>query len=56
MYAGFGVKSTWIIDPASREVHVLEGDDERTLIPGERLTTLAVPGLDVEVSALFPTD
>lgn len=55
MYASFGVKSTWIIDPASREVHVLEGDDERTLLIGERLTTPAVPGLDVDVSAFFPS-
>lgn len=55
LYASFGVESVWIVDLERREVHVVEGGGDRTLLPGDRLTTPAVPGLDVDVSGLFPT-
>ena len=54
LYTNFGVESVWIVDLERLEVHVIEGGTERTLVPGQRLTTPAVPGLDVDVAALFP--
>ncbi len=56
LYTNFGVESVWIVDLERLEVHVIEGGTERTLVPGQRLSTPAVPGLDVEVAALFPTE
>ena len=54
LYARFGVECTWVVDLNRREVHVFELGTERTLGLGQRLTTPAVPGLDIDVSALFP--
>ena len=54
LYSSFGVESVWVVDLNRREVHVFELGTERTLAAGQRLTTPAVPGLDVDVSALFP--
>ena len=53
LYASFGVESIWIVDLERLQVHVIEGGTERLLVPGQRLTTPAVPGLDVDVSGLF---
>lgn len=54
LFAEFGVESTWIVDPDAETLTVIEATGERQLTPGQRLTTPAVPGLDVEVSELFP--
>ena len=54
LYASFGVESVWIVHLERRVVHVIEGGSERTLAPGQRLTTAAVPGLDSDVAAFFP--
>ena len=56
LYTNFGVESVWIVDLERLELHIIEGGMERTLVPGQRLTTPAVPGLDVDVSAFFPTE
>lgn len=54
LYQSFGVESVWIVEPIRKELHVLEGGQERLLVPGQRLISLAVPGLDVDVDELFP--
>lgn len=54
LYFSFGVESVWIVDVDRKSVHVLEGGEERVLVPGQRLTSPSVPGLDVDVDELFP--
>ncbi len=54
LYFTFGVESVWIVNLARNEIHVLEGGQEQVLTPGQRLTTPAVPGLDVDIADLLP--
>ena len=54
LYASFGVESVWIVDLERRELRIIEAGSERLLVPGQRLSSPSVPGLDVDVSAVFP--
>lgn len=54
LFVEFGVESTWIVDPERETLTIIEAGVERQLARGQRLTTPAVPGLDIDVSELFP--
>lgn len=56
LYASFGVESIWIVNLERAELRVIEDGQERLLLAGQRLTTAAVPGLDVDAAALFGPD
>jgi Uma2 family endonuclease len=53
LYLAFGVESAWIVDPERRAIEVHEAGTRRVFADGETLTTPAVPGLSLDVSALF---
>lgn len=58
LYAKFGVKEYWIVDPIGErvEAHRLEGDRYPTptiLEAGDILTTAVLPGLSIDVAALL---
>ncbi|MDQ6725592.1 MAG: Uma2 family endonuclease [Actinomycetota bacterium] len=58
LYATFGVKEYWIVDPIGErvEVHRLEGDRYPTpaiLEAGDILATGVLPGLSIDVTALL---
>jgi len=58
LYARFGVKEYWIVDPEGErvEVHVLESEQyptPRLLEAGTSLTTDLLPGLSIDVAELL---
>jgi Uma2 family endonuclease len=58
IYARDGVPEYWIVDPKADhvEIYTLAGDEyaePRIVAPGERLTIAALPGLAIDVAALF---
>ncbi len=54
LVASFGVESAWMVDIDRKELRIIERGEERLLTRGQRVTTPAVPGLDIDVAELFP--
>jgi len=56
-YLRFGISEYWIVDGQREEILVLSrsaGDwKRRTLKPGEKLTTWVLPGLELDIAAVF---
>jgi Uma2 family endonuclease len=56
-YFRFGVSEYWIVDGQREEILVLSrsaGDwKRRTVKPGEKLTTWVLPGLELDIAAIF---
>ncbi len=56
LYRRCGVKEYWIVYPDDRRVLVYrfaESAEPRKLVPGDVLTTPLLPGLEIEIRALF---
>lgn len=55
LYERFGVREYWLLDPKDRSatVLVLRGDVYELLPPADVVTSTVLPGLTVDVSALF---
>jgi Uma2 family endonuclease len=53
LYQEFGVRSVWVFDPERREVEVYEDGGRRILADSDTLTTPYVPGLAIDLGALF---
>ena len=55
IYLDFGVESVWLVDPDGRTVEVFEAGERRTLAGADTLSSPSVPGLSIQVGALFET-
>ncbi|MHB8511691.1 MAG: Uma2 family endonuclease [Actinomycetota bacterium] len=58
LYERYGVAEYWIVDPDADRIEVLKRDGDRFAKPiivetGESLATPLVPGLSIDVSAIF---
>jgi Uma2 family endonuclease len=55
LYVKHGVREYWIVDPDAEtvEVHALERGTSTTLRAGDRLTSPLLPGLELDVAAIF---
>ena len=59
LYARYGVKEYWLVDPVSRPIDQMALRDERLTLKGtysrkdERITSEIIPELSVQVSQVF---
>ncbi|MDZ7727200.1 MAG: Uma2 family endonuclease [Dehalococcoidia bacterium] len=53
MYLRFGVRSVWVFDLHHESVDIFEGTSRRTLSRDSTLVTDAIPGVRIELAALF---
>lgn len=52
-YVDHGVDAAWLVDPESRTVELFERDRRVVIGPGEALSSPLLPGLSIDVAALF---
>jgi len=52
-YRNAGLKELWLLDTAADIVIVFRGEEASEVAAGERLTTPLIPGLSIDVAALF---
>jgi Uma2 family endonuclease len=54
LYDRFGVEEYWAVDPDLRQVDIYRrGEPARVVKPPDRLSPIALPGLDLDLEALF---
>jgi Uma2 family endonuclease len=49
----FGVPGTWLVDPEGHTIETVEAGAERTFGQGDTLLSRFLPGLEIDISALF---
>jgi Uma2 family endonuclease len=49
----FGVPGTWLVDPEAHTIETAEDETERVFGPGDTLTSAFLPGLAIDIDALF---
>ena len=49
----FGVPGTWLVDPEGHTIETVEAGAERTFGQGDTLLSIFLPGLEIDITALF---
>ena len=52
-YLAAGVRELWLVDPAERQVLIVDSVQEQRLLADDAITSTRLPGFELDVSALF---